>query len=194
MQTLWEDPLSRNGNGWLEALRMSVWKARARGQGGERKGESALIFYKILLSSPETTKHENFHWIQEMCQLPVNTLTRPHALVMPTFHREQNTEIRKTKLLKEDNGLDHSLFHWVLSAIANLSKQEHWCPGSHDVSLDGTILSYTTNQNAFVLTLALFVQSEHWKRENSFFWLPFLMYGTSTLSLLNPNIPWIQWR
>ena len=29
-----------------------------------------------------------------------------------------------------------------------------------DVLLDGTILSYTTNQNAFVLTLALFVQSE----------------------------------
>ena len=55
-----------------------------------------------------------------------------------------------------------------------------------DVSLDGTILSYTTNQNAFVLTLALFVQSGQWKRENSNFWLPFLMYGTSMLSLLNP--------
>ena len=55
-----------------------------------------------------------------------------------------------------------------------------------DVSLDGTILSYTTNQNAFVLTLALFVQSEQRKRENSNFWLPFFMYGTSMLSLLNP--------
>ena len=63
------------------------------------------------MSTPETTKHENFHWKQEMCQLPVNNLTRSHAPVMPTFHREQNTEIRKTKLPKEDNGLDHSLFH-----------------------------------------------------------------------------------
>ena len=47
IQTLWEDPLPRIGNGWLEVPRMSVWKARAWGQGGERKRDSALIFYKF---------------------------------------------------------------------------------------------------------------------------------------------------
>ena len=55
-----------------------------------------------------------------------------------------------------------------------------------DVSLDGTILSHTTNLNAFVLTPAVRIcrGSVQWKRENINFRLPVLTSGTSTFSLL----------
>ena len=43
-----------------------------------------------------------------------------------------------------------------------------------NISLDGTLLFYTTNLNAFVLPLYEFVESDHWKRENINFRLPFL--------------------
>ena len=52
-----------------------------------------------------------------------------------------------------------------------------------DISLDGTLLSHTTNWNAFVLIPAVeFVESEHGKRESINFRLPFLTFGTSTFS------------
>ena len=55
-----------------------------------------------------------------------------------------------------------------------------------DISLDGTLLSPTTNLNAFVLTRALQICQVRALRERKYLlWLPFLMSGMSTLSLLN---------
>ena len=54
-----------------------------------------------------------------------------------------------------------------------------------NVSLDGTLLSHTTNLNSSsYLPLCEFVQSEHRKTENIHFQFPFLMSWTSTFSLL----------
>ena len=55
-----------------------------------------------------------------------------------------------------------------------------------DISLDGTLLSPTTNLNAFVLTRALQICLVRALRERKYLLrLPFLMSGMSTLSLLN---------
>ena len=55
-----------------------------------------------------------------------------------------------------------------------------------DISLDGTLLSPTTNLNTFVLTPALQIcQVRALKERKYLLWLPFLTSGMSTLSLLN---------
>ena len=58
-----------------------------------------------------------------------------------------------------------------------------------DISLDGTLLSPTTNLNAFVLSPSLRICQVRALKERKYqLWLPFLMSEMSTLSLLNaPN-------
>ena len=58
-----------------------------------------------------------------------------------------------------------------------------------DISLDGTLLSATTNLNAFVLTPAIRICQVRALKERKYqLLLPFLMSGMSTFSLLNaPN-------
>ena len=93
-------------------------------------------------------------------------------------------------------GTRRSRGHCLKSLIASFSNENADVPDvmnsnrRFDVLLDGTLLPHTTNLNAFILTLAVreFVESEHWKRENINFRLPFLTPGTSTFSLLKVPI------
>ena len=62
---------------------------------------------------------------------------------------------------------------------SELKQRERW------PSLDGTLLSHTTNLNSSsYLPLCEFVESEHRKTENIHFQFPFLMSWTSTFWLL----------